>query len=213
MATSKKPAAKKPAAKKPANTRATAAKKPSKTTKPKKLDKPAPKSAEGSERLAVGRPTSFKPEYVDLVYKFALLGATDKRMAELFQVSEQTFNAWKHAQPEFLESLTRGRDIADAEIAHSLYHRAKGYEHPEDDIKAVALGNNQGSEIVITPTVKRYPPDTGAAALWLANRQKATWRQKVDHEHSGPNGGPIQTESKVEISADEAYKRMLGLPK
>lgn len=213
MATPKKSAPKKPAAKKPANTRATAAKKSSKTTKPRKLDEPAPKRAEGSERLAVGRPTSFKPEYVDQAYKFALLGASDKRMAELFGVTESTFYLWKQQHPEFSEALTRGKDIADAEIAHSLYHRAKGYEHPEDDIKVVAVGNNMGSEIVITPTVKRYPPDTGAAALWLANRQKAAWRQKVDHEHSGPNGGPIQTENKVEISADEAYKRMLGLPK
>lgn len=66
MATPKKSAPKKPAAKKPANTRATAAKKSSKTTKPKKLDEPAPKRAEGSERLAVGRPTGDKDQTVEL---------------------------------------------------------------------------------------------------------------------------------------------------
>lgn len=208
MATAKKPAAKSTPAKKAPVKRAPA----KKAVPAKKKVKPVSAVKAPAEPNPVGRPTSFKPEYVELAYKFALLGATDKRMAELFQVSEQTFNAWKHAHPQFLESLTRGRDIADAEIAHSLYHRAKGYEHPEDDIKSVALGGNAGSEIVITPTIKRYPPDTGAAALWLANRQRGRWHQKVEHEHSGPGGGPIQTENKTTHTADEAYKRMLGLP-
>lgn len=66
MATPKKSAPKKPAAKKPGKARATAAKKAVKTTKPKKLDEPAPKRAEGSERLAVGRPTSDQAKTVEI---------------------------------------------------------------------------------------------------------------------------------------------------
>lgn len=133
-----------------------------------------------------GRPTSYKPEYAEMAYKFCLLGASDERLAELFEVAVSTIYEWRRAIPEFSEAVSRGKDRADAEIASSLYHRAKGYEHPEDDIRAV------NGEIVITPTVKRYPPDTAAATLWLKNRQPKLWRDKVETELTGPDGGPIQ---------------------
>lgn len=134
----------------------------------------------------VGRPTSYRPEYAELAYKFSLLGASDVRMAELFNVSVATISNWKNDYPEFLEALTEGKDIADANVAKSLYHRALGYEHPEDDIRAI------NGEIVITPTIKRYPPDTGAATMWLKNRQSSTWRDKVETAVTGADGGPVQ---------------------
>ena len=149
-----------------------------------------------SEVAPVGRPTKFKEEFVDLAYKFCLMGATDKRLAEFFQVDETTINEWKKVYPEFSQSLYKGREQADAEIAHSLYHRAKGYSHPEDDIRTLSVGGGM-SEVVITPTVKHYPPDTGAATLWLKNRQSGSWRDKVEQEISGPNGGPIDMSIKV----------------
>jgi hypothetical protein len=134
----------------------------------------------------VGRPSSYKPEYADMAGKFALLGASDVRMAELFGVSVVTFDAWKKKFPEFLGSLKAGKDFADANVASSLYHRALGYEHEEDDIRAL------NGQLVITPTIKRYPPDTGAATLWLKNRQPHIWRDKVENVVTGADGGPIE---------------------
>ena len=127
-------------------------------------------------RRKVGRPSSWRPEYADLAYKFCLLGANDERLAEMFGVCIATIHNWKLEVPEFLDAVTRGKEVADAEIAHALYHRAMGYSHPEDDIKAV------NGSIVITPTIKHYPPDTGAATLWLKNRQPKVWRDKVETE-------------------------------
>jgi hypothetical protein len=149
---------------------------PTKKAPAKKAVKPA---------APVGRPSAYRPEYAEQAYKLCLLGATDKKLADFFGVSEQTLNAWKMAHPKFLESMTDGKERADAEIAQALFHRAKGYSHPEVDIRVVA------SEIVQTPLVKHYPPDTQAASLWLRNRQPAMWRDKVDLEHAGPGGGPI----------------------
>ena len=122
----------------------------------------------------VGRPSSYRPEYAEQARKFALLGATNARMAELFDVSGSTFDLWMKDIPEFSGALKAGKELADANIANSLYHRALGYSHPEDDIRAL------NGEIVITPTIKHYPPDTGAATLWLKNRQPHTWRDKVE---------------------------------
>ena len=138
-----------------------------------------------AKREDEGRPSKWKPEFVELAYKFCLMGATDKRLGEFFDVSEDTIHEWKKIHPEFSESIFNGREKADADIAHSLYHRAKGYSHEEDDIRTVALGGNQGSELVVTRTVKHYPPDTAAASLWLRNRQRKMWVEKTDVELSG----------------------------
>jgi hypothetical protein len=142
---------------------------------------------------AVGRPTSFRDEYADQAYKLCLLGATDAKLADFFGVSESTLNLWKQAHPKFSESMAQGKDQADAEIAQALFHRAKGYSHPEVDIKVVA------SNIVQTPLTKHYPPDTQAASLWLRNRQPKLWRDKQDIEHTGADGGAIQIERTVKF--------------
>lgn len=135
----------------------------------------------------VGRPTSYRDEYAEQAYKLCLLGATDKELADFFEVSEQTLNAWKHKVPKFLESLKRGKLIADAEVAEKLYQRALGYSHPEDKIF-----NDQGKPLIV-PTVKQYPPDAGAAKLWLINRQGNKWRDKTDVNHGGQKDNPIQS--------------------
>ena len=126
-----------------------------------------------------GRPSKYKPEYADQAYKFCLLGADDNKLAMLFEVDVATINRWKDAHAEFRESIKKGKDIADAEIAHALYHRAKGYSH-----KAVKIFQHQG-EIITEEYIEHYPPDTGAAMAWLKNRQSRDWRDKQDIEHSG----------------------------
>jgi hypothetical protein len=131
-----------------------------------------------------GRPSDYRSEYDEQAYKLCLLGATDAQLGNFFGVTEQTVNNWKDVHPSFFGSITRGKEQADAEIAEALFHRARGYEHPEDDIRTVSVPGG-GSEIVITPTTKRYPPDTQAASLWLRNRQPRLWRDKVEQQISG----------------------------
>lgn len=146
----------------------------------------------------VGRPSSYKEEYAELAYKFCLLGATDTRLAEMFEVTISTIHEWKQSVPEFSSAIKKGREWADANVASSLYHRALGYSHAEDDIRTMSVGHGQ-SEIVITPTVKHYPPDTAAASLWLRNRQPQLWRDKIENVHSNPDGSPIDFSLKVQF--------------
>lgn len=124
--------------------------------------------------MPAGRPSKYKPEYVEQAYKLCLLGATDKVMADFFETSEQTLNAWKKEHPEFLESLKKGKVFADANVAAKLYNRATGYDQSADKIFQF-----QG-EPVIVPTIEHVPPDTTAAIFWLKNRQKDQWRDKHD---------------------------------
>ena len=122
----------------------------------------------------VGRPTKFKDEYCEQATNYCLLGATDKQLADFFGVSEQTINTWKKEHPEFLESIKRGKDRADAEVAQSLFHRATGYSHDEDKIF-----NNNGEPLIVK-TKKFYPPDTVAGIFWLKNRRSEEWRDKKE---------------------------------
>jgi len=131
------------------------------------------------DKKKTGRPSQYKPEYNDQVYKLCLLGATDKETASIFNVSEQTLNAWKQKYPEFLESLKKGKEYADQNVAERLYQRAMGYSHPEEKIFC------DKGEIVRADTTKHYPPEVTAAIFWLKNRQKEQWRDKKEIEQSG----------------------------
>jgi DNA-binding XRE family transcriptional regulator len=153
--------------------------------------------------MGAGRPSSYRPEFAEQAYKLCLLGATDAEMAAFFGVSEQTINAWKQGQPEFLESITRGKSIADANVAERLYQRAMGYSH-----EAVKIFQYEGKPMVV-PYTEHYPPDTQAVSLWLRNRQPAKWRDVQRQELTGANGGPIETAALTPEERQAAARAML----
>lgn len=144
------------------------------------------------DKLKVGRPTSYRPEYADQSLKLCRLGATDKELADFFGVVESTINEWKIHQPAFSESLKAGKGLADAEVADKLFKRATGYEHAAVKISASPDGKEH-----VTEYIERYPPDTTAAIFWLKNRRPDVWRDKVQQELTGADGGPIQTAIRV----------------
>lgn len=128
----------------------------------------------------MGRPTSYKPEYAKQAEKLTRLGATDMQLADFFEVSEQTVNAWKITQPEFLESLKLGKEEADGNVERSLYRRALGFERD-----AVKIFCSKDGEVTQVPFREVVPPDTTACIFWLKNRKQSEWRDKQDHEHTG----------------------------
>lgn len=127
-----------------------------------------------TKKHAGGRPTDFKPEYVEQAHNYCLLGATDAKLADFFKVSEKTINSWKKQHPEFADALYRGKALADAQVAQSLFKRATGYSHQETHI------NCYEGEIIQTEITKHYAPDTTACIFWLKNRQPDKWRDKVE---------------------------------
>jgi DNA-binding XRE family transcriptional regulator len=137
------------------------------------------KKNSGKKKNKGGRPTKYSSLYADQVYRLALLGATDQQMAEIIGVSKRTFDYWKKKHKQFLHSLKRGKEKADAKIAHSLYQRALGYEH-----KDTYFATHKG-QIISKTYIKHYPPDTTACIFWLKNRQRDKWRDKQQREHSG----------------------------
>lgn len=125
-----------------------------------------------------GRPTKYKEELNETVYKLCLLGLTDNELADFLEIDVSTLNRWKLEYPNFKESIKSGKEIADSKVVAKLYERAIGYEHDEDKIF-----NNNGEPLVV-PTKKHYPPDPTAAIFWLKNRQPSKWRDKQEQEIS-----------------------------
>jgi transposase len=138
------------------------------------------------EKQAVGRPSVYRQEYNEQVFKLCLLGAMDKEIADFFDVSEQTINAWKKQHPQFLESIKRGKQQADANVAASLYKCALGFV--KDDCEEVF---QHKGEIVRAKVKKYYPPSVTAQIFLLKNRQPKLWRDKQTQVLENPDGTPI----------------------
>jgi len=143
-----------------------------------------------------GRPTKFTKEIKVKAEKLSRRGFTDVEISEIIEVSERTVNRWKIKQPEFCQSMGLWKDNADEKVEKSLFERACGYEHPETKVQFVQ--GKDGGKWETIDTVKHYPPDTPAASLWLRNRRPKDWRDKIDHELAGKDGGPIEIQSSPE---------------
>ena len=142
----------------------------------------------GGFEMGSGRPTLYNEKYEKQAYKLCLLGATDQELADFFDVCEATINNWKLEYPKFLESIKRGKTLADANVSDRLYQRALGFEHNDEEIKV--LSSKDGSYIERVKTRKIYPPDPTSMIFWLKNRQSAKWRDKQEVEQN--NTGQIE---------------------
>jgi hypothetical protein len=142
-----------------------------------------------------------KPDFLEQVTNYCLLGATNERLGQLLGVSTVTIDNWlaDPAKSDFLGAVNEGREDADALVAKSLFHRARGYSHKAEKIIAVNQGPGEGSVVERHEYVEHYPPDTAAAALWLRNRRRHTgdWKDTRATELSGPGGGPLETTQTV----------------
>jgi hypothetical protein len=156
--------------------------------KPKATGKvPRKTMKDAGVQVGPGRPTLYDPEkHPRLVRNLALVGFSENLIANSLGISGGTFNNWKNEHEEILNALREGREEADGAVAASLFQRALGYSHPDVDIKMYK------GDIIETPIIKHYPPDTQAAIKWLENRQHAKWRQRTITEVTGPEGGPIE---------------------
>lgn len=107
---------------------------------------------------------AYSAEYPALVRSYALLGAKDSAIADIFGVSLDTFQSWRDEHPEFNRAIKFGRTHADAQVAKALYNRAIGYT------KQTKIGRDDNGEPIYKET--HYPPDVAACIYWLKSRRK-----------------------------------------
>jgi hypothetical protein len=144
--------------------------------------------------MGAGRPTAYSAELLEVVAGMCLAGATDMEIADEIGVSVSTLYNWRGKYPEFLAAMKYGKEQSDERVERGLYQRAVGFEYP-----AVKVSFDKDGNPLFAQYREYYPPDTTAAKHWLNNRQSANWREKVQQEVTGADGGPIQAEIRVQF--------------
>lgn len=150
---------------------------------------------EGSEP-GPGRDSLYDPAMNEQAHKLALLGLTDEEMASFFGVSVQTFYNWQKAHIGFFEAVQSGKVVADAEVAHSLYKKATGITYEVQRLRK----NKEGESEIVKLSVYE-PPDTGAMKMWLVNRRRDNWADKVTVS-GDPDAPLVERIEMVAVSAD-----------
>lgn len=158
--------------------------------------------------------SKYKPEYADKAAELALLGATDRILAAVFSVDEDTIRRWKTLHPDFQMALLAKKTVANMDVARSLYDQAIGYTYETQE--AVKYKDKDGNEQVkIVNVTKHVPAKTTAGIFWLKNREPELWRDKQEVEHGGLDSllGEIMNNSRGLPSADpntQAFRTKYG---
>jgi hypothetical protein len=113
---------------------------------------------------------------------------------------------WTEKHPEFGEQYARARELGYQLLADEIVDIADtpviGVETKikQDGTRETTEGDMLGH--------RRLQVDT---RKWMLSKMlPKIYGDKLTNEHTGANGGPIETKSTVTLTPDEAYKRMLG---
>lgn len=125
-------------------------------------------------KAPMGRPSNYRPEFVEQATKLCRLGATDIELADFFGVERTTIWRWAQANEDFCNALKVGKEAYDDRVARSLFSRATGYSYD-----AVKILQHEGRPVIV-PYREHVPPDTTAMIFWLKNRRPREWRDRVE---------------------------------
>ena len=142
-----------------------------------------------------GRPTKYKSENAKIAKAMVKLGATEVDLAEFFEVCVNTIDNWKYQHSDFLGALKSARDNYDDRIEEALAKRALGYSHKETKVHVC------DGVPVETEVIKHYPPDAGAAKMWLSCRRRNKWSALAVEDDDAPEP------TKVVIQVQDARRK------
>lgn len=126
-----------------------------------------------------GRPSKYRDAYCVEVIETLAEGLSVTAFAGRIGVNRATVFNWANEHPEFFDALKVGQ--------------AKAAEFWEK---------------LLVENARTGKGNATACIFGLKNRASEDWADKVLNEHSGPNGGPIQTE---ELSDLERARRLAFL--
>lgn len=190
------------------------------------------------EKHAGGRPTKYNPEMLKQVRKLIMLGATEAKIAEYYEVNISNFRKWKVKLPEFRAVISQAKEDFNANVSGSLYHRATGYSQKAikiiyDPKRAEQLAQiylyeldkwekagadpltkptppPEDAGVIKVPYKERFPPDVAAIKFYLTNRQADQWKEKNQTELTGADGGPIQSQPMDNLTYEQLYALKYG---
>lgn len=134
---------------------------------------------------------------------WASMGLSEKQIAHNLGISKSTMENYKNAHLDFLDSLKRGKEVADSKVENSLYKKATGYRYREQQAIKVKESHYddkgkkvEKEKVVIVEVEKEVQPETAAMKFWLVNRQKARWK---DNPHKVKNDNEMLKLKKEEV--------------
>lgn len=149
--------------------------------------RPVSKIPANVKRRPMGRPRTYREGYDILARKLRLAGLSVERIADILEVCPGDLYDWVNTIPEFRQAWVEGGEVADANVAAALYHRAIGYSHDAEKISITKEG-----DVHRAAYIEHYPPDTGACERWLLNRQPDKWKNISQMRLTDGSDQPLQ---------------------
>jgi len=122
---------------------------------------------------------------IETARAYRFLGYTYEEIAQRLGVSDRTFYRWLKERPELRQILENAGELADGNVAMSLYQRAVGMTLVE-----IREGTHEDEETgertfhIASRTTREQAPDTQAALAWLQNRQPGKWKARSETDHN-----------------------------
>lgn len=116
--------------------------------------------------MPAGRPTDFKPEYGEEILNAMASGLSLAAAAADLGIHRQRVYQWVEKHPEFADTIKLAQSKRQAFLERRLL---------KDDLPG---------------------PQVTSTIFALKNAAAADWREKVDHELTGKDGGAIEVEDK-----------------
>lgn len=134
----------------------------------------------------IGGKTPFEiwtePESLTLITGWCREGFTNEMLAERMGISQKTFYRWCEKSEKLKEAIKQGKEVADYMVENALFKSAIGFEHTETKTYISGQQDKQGNRTVrVEKTVKYYPPNVTAIAIWLNNRKPDQWKRNRDN--------------------------------
>ena len=121
--------------------------------------------------MPAGRPTDYSPDHCDKVVEWGKAGKSLTWIAAELDVSRETIYEWQRVHPEFSDAITRAR------------------------VKAQAVWEDYGQNGMFMPGF-----NASAWAKSISARFPDDWRENKGVELTGAGGGPIKTESSLDVT-------------
>lgn len=127
----------------------------------------------------IGRPSKYDPTYCDLVLELGAEGMSKAQMAACIGVNRDTLQEWSRVHPEFSVALKNATELA------------------------LAWWETAGQR-----NMTRQGFNATAYIFQMKNRFRDEYRDVAAMEHTGKDGGPIETKS---TSLDELESRIASI--
>lgn len=155
-----------------------------------------------------------EPDGLIKIQGWARDGLTNEQIAHNIGVNPDTLYTWMKRFPDISDALKTGKEVIDRQVENALLKNALGYSYDEVTQERV-FDEEEGEWVMqVTKIVKKeVNPNTTAQIFFLKNRKPDEWRDKRENTHMGADGGPIQTQNKMDLSAltPEELKKLAGI--